>query len=225
MSSKSKQPDQTRIARAIFAAAESMGIADRKLVEQLTGQVIERLEQPKPLPGMEHLVSERGLKQKGRPADADIQSMVREILAQQIRPEEEPVMNVKTETTALDLSENALHVLERRYLQKDSQGQVIETPAAMFRRVARTIAAADLIYDPEADVGAREEEFYQLMTGLEFLPNSPTLMNAGTDLGQLAACFVLPVEDSMIGIFDAVKNMAIVHQSWPKKHYQKHRYC
>jgi ribonucleoside-diphosphate reductase alpha chain len=211
--SKSKQPDQTRIARAIFAAAESMGIADRKLVEKLTSQVIERLEQPQPLPGMEHLVSERRLKQKGWPADADIQSMVREILAQQNWPGEEPAMNIKTETTVLDLSENALHVLEKRYLQKDSQGQVVETPAAMFRRVARAIAAADLIYDPGADAGAREEEFYQLMAGLEFLPNSPTLMNAGRELGQLAACFVLPIEDSMESIFEMVKNTALIHKS------------
>ncbi|MDD5038608.1 MAG: vitamin B12-dependent ribonucleotide reductase, partial [Dehalococcoidales bacterium] len=96
---------------------------------------------------------------------------------------------------------------------KDKQGQVIETVEEMFRRVARAIASAELTYDPRTDVKTRENEFYQIMVNLEFLPNSPTLMNAGRELGQLSACFVLPVEDSMESIFDAVKNTALIHKS------------
>jgi ribonucleoside-diphosphate reductase alpha chain len=113
----------------------------------------------------------------------------------------------------LDLSANAKTVLERRYLKKDPEGRVQETPARMFSRVARHIAEAEKIYDPDADVRRVAETFYNLMTEFKFLPNSPTLMNAGRRLGQLAACFVLPVEDSMEGIFSALKNAAIIHKS------------
>ncbi len=98
----------------------------------------------------------------------------------------------------LALSENAVTVLKRRYLRKDSQGKVIETPEKMFRRVAQHIAKAEKNYGADDErVKAVEEIFYDLMTQVVFLPNSPTLMNAGRRLGQLAACFVLPVEDSM----------------------------
>ena len=112
------------------------------------------------------------------------------------------------------LSENARTVLERRYLRKDEEGRILETPEEMFRRVAHHIAQAERAYrNDEAHVKKMEETFYQMMADFDFLPNSPTLMNAGRRLGQLAACFVLPVEDSMEGIFDALKNAALIHKS------------
>lgn len=113
----------------------------------------------------------------------------------------------------MELTKNALTVLERRYLAKGENGEIIETPEEMFRRVARAVAQPDLNYQPDKDISAVEEEFYNLMTSLEFLPNSPTLMNAGRPLGQLSACFVLPIDDSMEAIFDAVKQAALIHKS------------
>jgi ribonucleoside-diphosphate reductase alpha chain len=114
----------------------------------------------------------------------------------------------------LNLSENARTVLKRRYLRKDSRGKIIETPEQMFRRVARHIAKAEKNYGADAKKVKRTEEvFYKLMTESKFLPNSPTMMNAGRRLGQLAACFVLPVEDSMEGIFGALRNAALIHKS------------
>ena len=111
------------------------------------------------------------------------------------------------------LSKNALTVLEKRYLKRDKDGKILETAVDMFRRVAETIAAADRNFDKKADTGALAAEFYRMMTSFEFLPNSPTLMNAGRELGQLSACFVLPVGDSMEEIFDAVKYTALIHKS------------
>ena len=113
----------------------------------------------------------------------------------------------------ISLSENARHVVERRYLLKDELGRIVETPREMFRRVAKAVAEADSRYDQGLNVRELEGEFFDLLVNLDFLPNSPTLMNAGTEIGQLSACFVLPVGDSIRSIFEAVKNMAIIHQS------------
>lgn len=109
---------------------------------------------------------------------------------------------------------NAKTVLERRYLAKDQDGKVTETIDELFHRVASAIAEADAAYGSTGDeIKELEGQFYDIMTSREFMPNSPTLMNAGRPLGQLSACFVLPVEDSMADIFDTVKYAALVHQS------------
>ena len=119
---------------------------------------------------------------------------------------------MKTEMK-LDMSENSRKVLERRYLKKDKDGKATETPMEMFRRVAQNIAKADQNYEKRADSKKTEEKFYSVMSKLEFLPNSPTLMNAGRELQQLSACFVLPIRDSMEGIFDSLKSAALIHKS------------
>ncbi|MGI6174675.1 MAG: vitamin B12-dependent ribonucleotide reductase [Christensenellales bacterium] len=110
-------------------------------------------------------------------------------------------------------SKNAQTVLQRRYLSKDIEGNTIETIDDMFERVAACIADVDRKYDAKADVEGLKARFKDLMLAQKFMPNSPTLMNAGKPLGQLSACFVLPVGDSMEEIFDALKNAALIHKS------------
>ncbi|MFH1244942.1 MAG: vitamin B12-dependent ribonucleotide reductase [Candidatus Omnitrophota bacterium] len=115
--------------------------------------------------------------------------------------------------TKCNLSENAKQVLEKRYLTKNSEGNVAETHEELFFRVAENIAQAEKSYFKNADTEKLTEEFYNILSRLEFLPNSPTLMNAGKDLQQLAACFVLPIEDSMESIFETVKDTSLIHKS------------
>lgn len=112
------------------------------------------------------------------------------------------------------LSDNALKVLERRYLKKNAKGEVAESAEEMFRRVAHTIAQAEKLYGKKpADIKKIEEDFYSIIYNLEFMPNSPTLMNAGRELGQLSACYVLPIDDSMEAIFEALKSASLIHKS------------
>ncbi|MDQ7780305.1 MAG: adenosylcobalamin-dependent ribonucleoside-diphosphate reductase, partial [Planctomycetota bacterium] len=113
----------------------------------------------------------------------------------------------------VNLSVNARRVLEKRYLRKDHSGRIAETPEDMMRRVAHNIAQAERVFDPSADLPKWEERFYAMMCRLDFLPNSPTLMNAGRELQQLSACFVLPVDDSIESIFEIIKNTALIHKS------------
>lgn len=201
-----------KIEVAIRKALEAVGEGDPSLAAELADRVVDKLDRSLAgrLPSVEEVqdLVEETLIESGLPRTAKAYILYRQQRAE-IRKAKD-LLGVRDE---LKLTVNAVNVLKKRYLRRDEAGRVVETPDQMFRRVARAVAEADLKYDPGVDVAAVEEEFYRMMVNLEFLPNSPTLMNAGTEVGQLSACFVIPVEDSIPGIFDAVKHMALVHKS------------
>ena len=122
-------------------------------------------------------------------------------------------MKTKTKTQSKRLSDASIEVLKRRYLLKDDNGKVIEKPEGLFKRVASHVAKAEKGYSKGPGVKKTSDKFYEMISKLDFLPNSPTLMNAGRELGQLSACFVLPVEDNMGRIFGTIRNTALIHQS------------
>ncbi|MBS7653635.1 vitamin B12-dependent ribonucleotide reductase [Candidatus Bathyarchaeota archaeon] len=204
--------DPSKITNAIHRAILAIKGENGELAARLSAQVVSIVEEEfkDRIPSVEDVqnIVERVLIKNGYDTVAKAYILYRHKRAE-LR-EQKKLLGV---TDDLKLSLNAISVLERRYLQKDETGRVIETPSQMFRRVAKAIAAVETIYDKSASIESIEERFYRIMAKLEFLPNSPTLMNAGTSIGQLSACFVLPVGDSIEEIFDALKNMALIHKS------------
>jgi ribonucleoside-diphosphate reductase alpha chain len=204
--------DETKIVNAILKAMEAVEKGDGDVAKKLTEDGLKLLNErfKTEIPSVENVqdIVEEVLIKNGY---ADVAKAY--ILYRQKRKEIRDYKKFFGVEDDLKLGVNTIKVLKNRYLMKDYEGKVIETPREMFRRVAKAVAKADLFYDKKADVEGTEETFYQIMVNREFLPNSPTLMNAGTRLGQLSACFVLPVEDSIDGIFTTLKEMAIIHQS------------
>ncbi|EKD47930.1 MAG: hypothetical protein ACD_65C00215G0003 [uncultured bacterium] len=205
--------NREKITEAIWKAAESVGGQDRTIAENISIEIEKLLNilfKGKSNPTVEQVqdLVENMLIERKHAKTAKAYILYRQKRSE-IREQQKAIMG---KTTSLPLSLNALQVLERRYLLKDENGKIKESPEDMFRRVAKNIATAEKNYKT-GNQEETEEKFYKLMTNLEFLPNSPTLMNAGTDIQQLSACFVLPVGDSMEEIFEAVKNAALIHKS------------
>lgn len=197
--------DPGRIKTAIEKASKAVGVELQ--ADELVKKVVEKIKKdPVSVEEIQDLVEET-LMESNFPAVARAF-----ILYRNKRAEARKVKQFLGVVDDLKLNLNAIVVLEKRYLLKDEKGRVIESTSQLFRRVAQAIAKVDEAYG-DVDFNQTEEEYYQLMASLKFLPNSPTLMNAGTDLGQLSACFVIPVEDSLEGIFNALKAMALIQQS------------
>ena len=203
--------DPEKITNALYRAAQSVGGTDRALAQHLTQKIIEHLKQTylDKTPTVEDIQDavEKILIKEGHAKTAKAYILYRE-RHKQFRDMRIAVLDGKS--TALKLSLNSLLILKERYLKRDNTHHIQETPEDLFQRVAHTVAQADTLYGQSAEKS--EEEFYHMLTHLEFLPNSPTLANAGGIIQQLASCFVLPVEDSLDGIFDALKHAALIHK-------------
>lgn len=206
--------DSKKIAEAIWKAAKAVGIRNKSLAAESSEQVVKQLEKqlrPSEIPSVEQVqdLVERTLIEHGQASIAKAYILYRQKRTQIRRTK--ALLDVVDE---LKLPMNAILVLERRYLKKDETGRVTESTSQMFRRIANCLAEVEKQYGKsDAEVAEYANEFYRIMTNLEFIPNSPTLMNAGTMFGQLSACFVLPVEDSIEGIFDTLKAAAIIHKT------------
>lgn len=196
------------IAKAFRAVGEEPGGAAAKLAGKVVAAADLRFPGPDPIPGVEDIQDtvEKVLIEEGYARVAKAY-----ILYRQRRAEIREAKRYLGVADDLKLSVNAAEVLKKRYLRRDELGVVVETPGEMFERVARHVSRAEGRFG--GDVETSRLRFLKAMRDLDFLPNSPTLMNAGLPLGQLSACFVLPVHDSLSAIFDALKYMALIHQS------------
>lgn len=198
-----KQRIVTALSKAFVEVGEHRGLLARTLAEEITAALIKHK-----IPSVEHI------------QDHVEQALIRHrlykvakayILYRKKKSEEREIKFALGVKDDLKLGINAITVLQARYLLKDEKGHILETPSQLFRRVAKAIAEPDKKW--KQDAKRSEEEFYAAMTRREFLPNTPTLMNAGTRLNQLAACYVLPIEDNLESIYDTLKNAAMIHQS------------
>ncbi len=201
--------DQSKITNAVYKATEAAGISDLNFSQKVSDRVVFNLNSffENKIPTVEQIqdiVISELLKQNKKIAHVYINYRQKR---SELREKKNVLFGVYDD---LKLDLNSIKVLASRYLQRDMNGKVIETPRQMFRRVARYIASIDSVYGQ--DKKKSEKVFYEMMCNLEFLPNSPTLMNAGTRLDQLSACFVFPIEDSLESIFDTLKYTALTHQ-------------
>jgi ribonucleoside-diphosphate reductase alpha chain len=201
--------DPRRIRDAIYKAFIAVELQDGEKAETVSKEVVRLLEQKfeGKIPSVEDAQDTvvKVLKEKGYGKVAESYQAYRE-KKQEIRK-----LRQKLEIEEPKLTVNALEVLRQRYLLRDENERIVESPSELFRRVAGAVAAADSNYG--GNPNKTENVFYGMISRLEFIPNTPTLFNAGTRLGQLSACFVLPVEDSLEGIFTSAKNMALIEQS------------
>jgi ribonucleoside-diphosphate reductase alpha chain len=207
--------DEAKIKNAIQKACSFLGFVEEKFVEETTKAVVDKLNQnidafKDGIPDVEQIqdvVEEILFEKNERIAKAYSLYRRSRHLARQIRE----FLKLQDD---LKFNATALKVLEERYLLKDDKGNIIETPRQMFERVAKTIANVEAKYGKsKKEIKEIEKKFFDMLINLEFLPNSPTLMNAGVELGQLSACFVLPIDDSLDSIFTTLNNMAKIQQS------------
>ena len=208
--------NQEKISAAIFKAAEFVGGSDKELADRLARDITQQLEQKyqNKTPNVDNIqeLIEKNLIEQGYAKTAKAFILYRYKKNEQQR-QRTLILGRQSSTENLDFSNEALSILERRYLLKDEVGSLIETPQGMLKRVAKNVSRADNLYKvPKEKIKENEDAFYQIMADLRFLPNSPTLMNAGTKTQQLSSCIVLPVKDTMEGIFGTLMNAAIVHQ-------------